>query len=74
MPYWYKLGIVDNIGLVTESETDSGIPYNLPSPPQSPGPVTSLVAFDTPFDKGGSITLTWVKSPDDSIVTNYYIY
>jgi len=30
-----------------------------------PAPPTGLIAFDTPNDAGGSITLRWIKSPDD---------
>jgi hypothetical protein len=74
MPYWYKLGVVDSAGLESETDVDSGIPYNLPSAPNAPAPVTNLNAFDTPYDQGGSITLTWTKSADDSIITDYYIF
>lgn len=74
MVYWYIVGAVDDAGFEQLSDPDSATPYDLPSPPVPPGPVTSLMAVDTPFDEGRSITLTWVKSPDDSIVVNYYIF
>jgi len=74
MPYWYKVGAVDPESVETFTLPDSGIPYNLPPEPVPPAPVTNFAAFDTPMDSGGSITLTWIKSADDSIVTNYYVY
>jgi subtilisin family serine protease len=30
-----------------------------------PGPASAVNAFDTPGDNGGSITITWKRSPDD---------
>ncbi|MDI6641423.1 MAG: PQQ-binding-like beta-propeller repeat protein, partial [Elusimicrobiota bacterium] len=36
--------------------------FSVNNPPQPP---TKLIAFDTPFDAGGSITLNWTKSADD---------
>lgn len=74
MVYWYRVGAVDEAGFEYLSDADSATPYDLPLPPATPGPVTNLNALDTPDDEGGSITLTWTKSPDDSIVINYYIF
>ncbi len=46
----------------------------VPTPPE---PVTNLQAQDTAGDEGGSITLTWLKSPDDgggsNSVTSYVV-
>jgi len=43
----------------------------------APRPVAELSAQDTPGDQGGSITITWLKSPDDGAgadsVTSYII-
>ena len=35
-----------------------------------PGAIPYLRALDTPADAGGSITVSWAKSPDDRIVTS----
>ncbi len=43
-----------------------------------PGPARSVMAFDTPGDEGGSITVTWGKSTDDGRgfddVTGYEVF
>jgi len=46
------------------------IGYSIPSEPLSPLgapplPPSNVRAFDTPNDAGGSITVSWTKSPDD---------
>lgn len=42
----------------------------------APLPPVSVVAADTPSDEGGSITITWEPSPDESRgrVDEYYLY
>lgn len=40
------------------------VPADTTAPP--PAPVTEVVALDTPNDAGGSITIRWKKSPDDT--------
>jgi hypothetical protein len=40
---------------------------------QTPAPPTEVVGRDTPNDAGGSITLTWKKSPDDGAGKNNVI-
>ncbi len=43
---------------------------------ETPAPATDVVAKDTPNDAGGSITVTWDLSPDDTtkkIVTKYVV-
>ncbi len=37
-------------------------------------PPLTVKAFDTPNDGGGSITITWELSPDDSILSGYEIW
>lgn len=37
-------------------------------------PPTGVRAYDTPNDGGGSITVEWQLSPDDSLVTRYEIF
>ena len=37
-------------------------------------PPSNVKAFDTPNDAGGSITITWELSPDDSIISGYEIW
>jgi Domain of unknown function (DUF6754) len=37
------------------------------------GPPTNVIAHDTPNDHGGSITVMWQLSPDDSLVKKYEI-
>lgn len=39
-----------------------------------PAPASNVKTKDTPNDGGGSITITWELSPDDSLVTKYEIY
>jgi hypothetical protein len=40
----------------------------------SPSPPSNLQAFDTPNDDGGSITLTWEISADDTLLQAYEVY
>jgi hypothetical protein len=42
----------------------------LPEDSLPPAPPSSVVAEDTPNDAGGSITITWAKSPDDGAGRN----
>jgi hypothetical protein len=37
-------------------------------------PPPSVKAYDTPNDGGGSITVEWELSPDDSLITRYEVY
>ena len=37
-------------------------------------PPTSVRAYDTPDDGGGSVTIEWQLSPDDAIIEGYEIY
>lgn len=74
MVYWYMIAMVDDAGFEAPAGPDSGTPHNLPPCPSPPRPPYSLVVGDTPDDEGGSVTLTWIESPDDSVVANYYIY
>lgn len=37
------------------------------------GPPSNVKAFDTPNDEGKSITITWARSPDDSVIDGYQI-
>ena len=37
------------------------------------GPPTNVKAFDTPNDAGKSITITWARSPDDSVIDGFQI-
>jgi len=38
-----------------------------------PAPVVSMQVLDTPFDDGGSITVSWEKSSDDRILSAYEV-
>lgn len=37
-------------------------------------PPTNVIAYDTPDDGGGAITIEWQLSPDDALIQRYEIY
>jgi hypothetical protein len=47
-----------------------GVRSQTPEDTLSPSPPSEVTAFDTPNDAGGSITVTWSKSPDDGAGAN----
>lgn len=71
--YYYVVRATDGTKESSNSNEVSAISVrNLPLPP------TNIIASDTPYDLGGSITLSWMKSEDDgnglNNVLNYNIY
>lgn len=71
--YYYIVRTTDVVNESTDSnEASAASARNLPLAP------TNLTATDTPYDLGGSITLSWTKSTDDGTglnnVTSYKIY
>ncbi len=73
IPYYYIIRANDGAKESEISNEASAISVrNLPLPP------SNLVATDTPYDLGGSLMLTWIKSVDDGTglnnVAGYNIY
>jgi len=71
--YFYMVRATD--GTKESADSNEGSAASIRNLPSSP---TNLVASDTPYDLGGSITLNWTKSVDDGAgpnnVTGYNLY
>ena len=64
--YTLYIRVMDQVGNVNVSVTGTTVIVNQ----TPPAPATSVVAFDTPADSGGSVTVNWVLSSDDGANAN----